>query len=89
MRQLWFVPFGSMVLAAGLLSAMPASTAEKAAVYPWCAQYGGDNDGNNCGFVSYEQCQWALSGNGGFCVRNPFHPDWDPTKRSKSRPTRG
>ena len=88
MRPLWFVLFGSMMLSAGLLAAMPASRAEKATVYPWCAQYGSDYDGTNCGFVSYEQCQLTLRGNGGFCIRNPFHPDWDPAKRSKSRPSR-
>ena len=35
MRPLWFVLFGSMMLSAGLLAAMPASRAEKATVYPW------------------------------------------------------
>jgi hypothetical protein len=38
----------------------------------WCAQYGGSNGGTNCGFYSFEQCQAARSGNGGFCYRNPF-----------------
>jgi len=29
----------------------------------------------NCGFVSYEQCRAALSGNGGQCEQNPmFRP---------------
>jgi hypothetical protein len=34
----------------------------------WCAHYGGFG-GTNCGFHSFEQCQAALSGNGGFCSR--------------------
>jgi hypothetical protein len=34
----------------------------------WCAHYGGYG-GTNCGFHSFEQCQAALSGNGGFCSR--------------------
>jgi hypothetical protein len=38
----------------------------------WCAQYGGRNGGTNCGFHSFEQCQAARSGNGGFCSPNPF-----------------
>jgi len=37
----------------------------------WCAQYGGFG-GTNCGFYSFQQCQAALSGNGGFCQRNPW-----------------
>jgi len=37
----------------------------------WCAQYGSPG-ATNCGFYSFEQCQAALSGNGGFCTRNLF-----------------
>jgi Protein of unknown function (DUF3551) len=33
----------------------------------WCAHY--RNGGNNCGFHSFEQCQAAVSGVGGFCTR--------------------
>jgi hypothetical protein len=42
---------------------------------PWCANYGGDSNGgggSNCGFHTFDQCQAARSGNGGFCDRNPF-----------------
>jgi hypothetical protein len=35
----------------------------------WCANY--KNGGTNCGFYSFEQCEAARSGNGGFCYRNP------------------
>ena len=35
---------------------------------PWCADYG--FGGTNCGFYSFEQCQAARSGNGGFCSQN-------------------
>ena len=31
----------------------------------WCASYA--QGGTNCGFHSFEQCQAAISGNGGFC----------------------
>jgi len=34
----------------------------------WCATYGGQG-GRNCGFHSWEQCQAAISGNGGFCTQ--------------------
>ena len=37
----------------------------------WCAEYGRGHGGTNCGFSSYEQCRAAISGNGGFCYRNP------------------
>jgi hypothetical protein len=38
----------------------------------WCAHYGDKGGGTNCGFYSFEQCQAARSGNGGFCQRNTF-----------------
>jgi hypothetical protein len=85
MRRLCFGLFGVTAVAASLLL---APTASKATEYPWCAQYGGDNDATNCGFTTLEQCRWALSGNGGFCVRNPFHPDWDQSKRARPKHTR-
>ena len=50
----------SIILATLFLSSMGAQAAR------WCAHYGGQG-GTNCGFHSYEQCQAAISGNGGFC----------------------
>jgi uncharacterized protein DUF3551 len=41
--------------------------------YPWCAQYGNRDGARNCGFSTYEQCRWALSGNGGYCIENPMY----------------
>jgi hypothetical protein len=35
----------------------------------WCAYYVLHT---SCGFHSFEQCQATVSGNGGFCTRNPF-----------------
>ena len=32
----------------------------------WCAQYSGRGGATNCGFYSFDQCQAARSGNGGF-----------------------
>ena len=52
-----------------LLSMAPAQAQE----YPWCAQYAGrGGGGRNCGFVNYRQCMASVSGNGGYCERNPF-----------------
>lgn len=50
------------------LPALPASAAPKAKAQPtrYCAQYRGG--GENCGFLSMQQCQQSLSGNGGMCV---------------------
>jgi hypothetical protein len=53
-------------------AALSLSTIGARADGTWCAQYGGSNGGTNCGFYSFEQCQAARSGNGGFCSRNPF-----------------
>jgi uncharacterized membrane protein len=61
-----------LLVALGVLGGTVLSgTAANAQNYPWCAQYGGRMGGSqNCGFSTYEQCQAALSGNGGFCNRN-------------------
>jgi Protein of unknown function (DUF3551) len=36
---------------------------------PWCAVYGFYGT-TNCGFYSRQQCQAAISGNGGYCTPN-------------------
>ena len=42
--------------------------------YPWCAQYSGDGGGGeNCGFLTIQQCRATVSGIGGFCVPNQFY----------------
>jgi hypothetical protein len=51
--------------------------------YPWCA-YG---DGTNCGFVTFQQCLWTVSGRGGICMRNTqyipgFPGDFNPWSRN-------
>ena len=71
-----------------LLAGVPASRAE--VLYPWCAQYGTRGGARNCGFSTYEQCRAAISGNGGYCIENPF---WqrppEPTGRGQSRRAHG
>ncbi|MEI9805226.1 MAG: DUF3551 domain-containing protein [Pseudolabrys sp.] len=62
-------------------AAQPARAAE----YPWCAQYGGDDQGGrNCGFSTYEQCMATVSGMGGGCERNLFYSG-AATKPSRAR----
>jgi uncharacterized protein DUF3551 len=39
----------------------------------WCADYSGrDGGATNCGFYTWQQCQWAVSGVGGFCRPSPW-----------------
>ena len=66
--------FGLLLLAATLQPA-PAH----ADPYRWCAEYGnrGGGGGTNCYFVTLQQCQAAISGNGGFCRANPFYTGSD------------
>ena len=40
--------------------------------YRWCAQYG-SKGARNCYFATLQQCQAAVSGNGGFCEPNGFY----------------
>jgi Protein of unknown function (DUF3551) len=55
--------------------------------YPWCAQYGSDAEGRNCGFSTLEQCRATVSGIGGSCEPNLFYPgaasDISKSKRKK------
>jgi hypothetical protein len=51
--------------------------------YPWCADYAGFGS-QNCGFTTIQQCQAALSGNGGFCNANTQYvpPAGQPVPRA-------
>jgi Protein of unknown function (DUF3551) len=59
------IPLAAIIFAALYLVLTGANAA------PWCAQYSGKG-GSNCGFHSFQQCQAAVSGRGGFCMQNPF-----------------
>ena len=59
------------VLALGAFAPIDRAQADP---YRWCAQYGTSDDlGTNCYFRTLEQCQAAISGNGGFCTPNNFY----------------
>ena len=63
----------ALVLAA-LLAGAAGSSPAQADPYRWCGVYGGESAAiTNCYFVTIAQCQWAISGNGGFCVPNQFY----------------
>jgi len=55
----------------------------------WCAHYGFDLGGTNCGFVSYGQCMASLTGNGGYCSPNAQYraPGSEPAPRRHRRPS--
>jgi hypothetical protein len=65
------------IVAAALLmlagSAVGPAHAQAYDPYPWCAEYGFRGGATNCYFMTYQQCMWALSGNGGYCRRNLFY----------------
>jgi hypothetical protein len=62
------------IVAVAFLPAL-ATQVQAAIEYPWCAQYGGaeEGGGRNCGFSTLEQCRTTISGVGGFCEPNLFY----------------
>jgi hypothetical protein len=67
--------FAALLTTIALSSGASTANALPYDPYPWCAEYGGGGrgGGTNCYFMTYEQCRWALSGNGGLCRRNLFY----------------
>jgi len=65
----------TLLVVAGIAPLMLLCQVERASAqnYPWCAQYGGNHGGRNCGFSTLEQCRAAISGNGGYCDANPLY----------------
>lgn len=53
--------------------------------YPWCAVYGGDYGGSNCGFSTLEQCRLTVSGIGGSCEPNQFYNPRHPAAPAHKR----
>jgi Protein of unknown function (DUF3551) len=67
MKQLLFV-LSIGVVAIGLVSQATAQN------YPWCSIYSGSRGGGqNCGFVTFEQCMENVRGIGGFCQWNDWY----------------
>jgi hypothetical protein len=75
-----------IVLAGAVAVCLGMGTPAKAAVWPWCADLGGDpsGGGTNCGFASWQQCQTYLSGIGGWCYPNPYYTS-EPGPRRRRR----
>jgi hypothetical protein len=78
MRTLLFM-LAILVVTAGI------GTRAQAQNYPWCADYAGFGS-QNCGFTTLQQCQAALSGNGGFCNANTQYvsPSAPPAPRARN-----
>jgi Protein of unknown function (DUF3551) len=57
--------------------------------YPWCAYYGGfDDGGTNCGFTTFQQCMDTARGMGSLCQPVTQHvppPGPHPSKKMRSR----
>ena len=66
---------GILVVASIVLAGLLFSGPTRADPYRWCANYGSGQGGgsSNCYFLTLEQCQAAVSGNGGFCGPNTFY----------------
>ena len=63
------------------------SPARAEILYPWCAQYSGeDMASTNCGFVTLAQCMATISGIGGFCQENPAYPPAAPKPKRQRGP---
>jgi hypothetical protein len=76
---------------AALIVLLAGSASEPASAdpYRWCANYGGEGGaGTNCGFITLEQCRWAISGNGGSCTPNPFYDGLPVDRPAPRRPRR-
>jgi hypothetical protein len=61
---------------AALLIALAGGTIEPAHAdpYQWCAVLGGGDDlSTGCYYMTLQQCQASISGNGGFCTHNNFY----------------
>jgi hypothetical protein len=64
MRLLVFI-FGVYVALFGIWTSAEAQN------YPWCAIYGGfDDGGTNCGFTTLQQCMDTARGMGSLCQPN-------------------
>lgn len=69
--------FALIVAAASSLSG-----ATKADEYRWCAVYGTEHGGINCGYSTLAHCRAAISGNGGTCHYDPIF-DGKPDRRPR------
>jgi hypothetical protein len=68
----------------GLAATVSMPGAASADSYRYCAVYNVDGGATNCYFVTWQQCQAAISGMGGFCEPNPFYSG-EPASHRRAR----
>ena len=79
MRLSYLLALLAILATASIAGIRPSAAA---VIYPWCLEYGGRMGGaENCGFVSFAQCQATRQGNGGFCKPNPWYSPYPPSPR--------
>ena len=79
------------LLALAAFSAVQARPAGAEIYRPWCVHYVPQDNGTNCGFISYEQCMLTARGAGGTCMQNPWYLKYGSGERaaeSTARPRR-
>jgi len=74
-----------LFISAICLSTTGISQRAEAQNYPWCAYYGGfDDGGTNCGFTTFEQCMETATGLGSNCQPNTqYQPPTGPHRSNK------
>lgn len=79
-----------LLIAVGVLLAMlqiPAAAFGRVYNAPWCVEYVFLQNAVSCSFYTFQQCEEARSGVGGYCYRNPRRRDgedgWNVRRRSR------
>ncbi len=63
----------ALALAAALIGAPQAASAQSPYSYPWCAKLYLKNGATSCYYASWQLCMATVSGIGGYCYQNPAY----------------
>ena len=81
--------FIALALIAFATLATQAASPAYANQYRWCVLFSGaQGGGENCGFVTLDQCMATRAGMGGYCVPNPFYTGPESRAEPRKRPRR-
>ncbi|TAK50032.1 MAG: DUF3551 domain-containing protein [Xanthobacteraceae bacterium] len=75
-----FIAPGAIALGLAVAFGFSASPARSETVYPWCANGGGDTASPTCSFVTWNQCEAAITGESATCFQNPEYSN-EPAMR--------
>ena len=64
------------------IATLSALSGPAAAQGAWCSQ---DMNAVNCGYYTLQQCQAGVSGQGGYCIPNPFVKPVEPPRKQRAR----